>query len=78
MKDSTLPEATVIIGNWSSRCNSCGLGASPDEGGHFTLLGYPAETKGKQACGIKWTHRFWSYHPELGLEKIDGDSNSDN
>lgn len=45
--------ATILIGGSSSICSNCSLSASPNEDGHFTLLGYGPDN-GKPGCGEPW------------------------
>lgn len=59
MRNTQLPDKTLIISGWSSRCNNCGYDADPDEKAHITRLGWdPGDGKG---CGVEWTHVFSNY-----------------
>lgn len=60
MRYSSLPEATLLVGSYSSYCNNCGLSANPSEKTHSILLGY-GPTNGDPGCGIEWTHVFSEY-----------------
>ncbi len=44
--------ARLIINRSESRCGNCGLGASPHENGHLTILGY--QDNGSPGCGEEW------------------------
>jgi hypothetical protein len=50
-----LPEATLLVGRFSSRCNACGKECLPSEDAHNSAVGYNA-SPGDKGCGITWTH----------------------
>lgn len=61
MKYSGLPDATLLIGSWSSSCNNCGSQVLPDHETHDEISGYgPA---GRPGCGIRFTHIASEYGP---------------
>jgi len=73
MKRSWAPEATLLIGGWSSLCNACGESADPGEETHATILGYDMTKNGTAGCGIRWTHVYHEYgesNMRLDLERI--------
>lgn len=46
--------ATIIIGRSSSECGNCRRGASLQETGHYTNLGYSTHINGTPGCGEEW------------------------
>jgi hypothetical protein len=61
MKFPTLPDATLMIGGWSSTCNNCGKSCNPRSTTHDVILGYDMSQNGNPGCGIEWTHVFSEY-----------------
>lgn len=60
MRHMGLPEATILVGGFSSRCNACGKDVSPEATTHDVLLGYGPQN-GEPGCGIKFTHIYSVY-----------------
>lgn len=63
-KYSALPDATVLVGSWSSHCNNCGKPCSYTSKTHDVILGY-GEENGSPGCGIEWKFIFSEYGPSM-------------
>lgn len=53
--------AEILIGTSSSNCGACGLGASPSETGHYTIVAY-GPSGGTPGCGELWTGVTFTYY----------------
>jgi hypothetical protein len=67
-----LPEATLLVGTFSSRCNACGEACVAGEDAHDSAVGYNVSPDDK-GCGITWTHVCPIYlgeHMEAGVRNL--------
>ena len=55
-KIKEIPDSTLIINTWDSRCQNCGRNCDPYEKSHLRNLGYSDEIRKLPGCGIEWTH----------------------
>lgn len=64
---ANIPDATVVVGSWSSACNNCGQ-ATVNFEEHDEVSGYGPKRPG---CGIKFTHitaEYGEMHEQVARE----------
>lgn len=64
MKYENVPEGTLIIGRFSSTCNSCGRGAATEQSVHDTIYEYSSQSDDCAGCGVIFTHVATDYAGE--------------